>query len=287
MFKFEFGENGERTSIVGRAIFSLSGGHDIIEATDYDRRILSGLEALPPPAECVLRSSSEEHWVSHFASLCLERSRPHCPKAAFHTFCEIPSKQSEKLAAAGYDLSLGPYDTETRLRTMHKTTPRAWCDRPWTVPFDGKDILHLKSLANGRHRFFIVVHAFYCIHDWRRMGKWADPNDTNQLDHSIAVPGVGTIARTVIFDLEPMRSFITSTTINDLKIVRKSARSSGKNHAEKLASLIRPDLYRIDVNGEALAVEDAPLLPMDLTAFFSIIDQLWGAEWAETGIGND
>jgi hypothetical protein len=213
---FEFGDNGERTSIVARAVFDLSRCHDMNEATDYDRRILDALVDPPEPNECMLRSSSEEHWVSHFASLCLERSQKHRSRLGFHAFCEIPSKRSEKLAAAGYDLSLGPFDTNLRLRTMHKTTYRSWCDRPWTVSFNASDIRHLQNLALGRHPFYIVIHAFYCIHDWRRMGRKATPSETNRLDCSIIVPAVTSLARTIIFELDQVREIIRRTKLRSI-----------------------------------------------------------------------
>lgn len=282
---FQFGDNGEQHSIVAKAVFGLSNGHDLIEATDYDRRLASELGTAPKPNECVLRSSSEEHWVAHFASLCLDRFRSKCPKIAFHTFCEIPSKKSEKLKAAGYDLSLGPFDTTLRLRTMHKTTPLAWCDRPWTVPFSGDDIGHLKSLAEGQHPFFVVIHAFYCIHDWRRMGVTANADKHNRLDTPVVLPPVNSIARTIIFELSNIRDFISDNDIKKWKFVREAAKSTGKTDSEKLASLISRDLYHIQVNGETLKDEDGIVRPTTLDDFLNRIDQCWIDEWGDSEIG--
>lgn len=280
---FEYGDNGERTSIVSRAVFGLSARHDMNEATDYDRRILKAVAEPPSPTKCVLRSSSEEHWVSHFAWLCLEQSRQHRPHLGFHTFCEIPSKRSEKLAAGGYDLSLGPYDTDLRLRTMHKTTPRRWCDRPWTVTFNRKDIAHLQSLAKGRHSFYVVVHAFYCIHDWRRMGRQATPDEENRLDSLVNIPSVTSLARTVIFEMNQVRTDIERTQINHFKIVRVASRAAGNIDVDRLASLVRPDLYCITMNGNVLCDDsDEPLRPMTLDNFLSGLDDRWKAEWKDS-----
>ena len=281
MYHFQFGQNGERTSVVAKAVFGLSNGHDLVEATDFDRRVLDEINQDKVPEQCVLRSSAEEHWVAHFAAHVVEYAKMLGKAINFHTFVEIPSKQSEKFC--GYDLSLGPYDSGFRLRTMHKTTTRGWCDRKWTVTFEKDDIGHLVSLAKKQiHPFFIVVHAFYCIHDWRRLNQEAVPDAENRLDATVTVPPFDSLFRTVIFPLEEVREFICNTEITELQVVRAARKHTGNDDSERLSSLNTAEAYSILINDTILEVDKAPLRPITLSNFLTLVDECWEGPWANS-----
>lgn len=157
---------------------------------------------------CPWRTSEEDHWVAHFASVLLDCSREFRPRLQFNQVFEKPSHGSEKKKQGGYDLSFGPYDRDSyRIRSMHKVVKGKWCDAYWTWTADADDMGHVEAiLSNEGHLSLLVVNVFYCIHDWRRLGENVADQGGNLT--GFVVPDFSSHLRTVIVNLSSARELV-------------------------------------------------------------------------------
>lgn len=85
----------------------------------------------------------------------------------------------------GFDLSVGHFDQEKRLRFMHKLlygrdANSSWCDEKWVWTTREKrarrQLLQLVSAYERRQSLdpYLVIHVCYCLHEYRRMGAIID-----------------------------------------------------------------------------------------------------------------
>ena len=266
-----FGLNGEDDSIVAKAVFGLSNRHTVCEATDLPVDTRDG--------HCELQTSSEEHWVAHFAHLALLHCRAKLSALDFQSFVEIPSKHREKHDSAGHDLSLGPLKSPRRIRTMHKTVAKTWCDRPWVRRFKPGDLAHLSRLFSKGHYFYIVLHVFYCNHDWRNMGAAAKPDSVNLLNSSVSVPPFESTLRTLVFDLWSAE-LGSSLDIETFEIKHSVNPVVEHAHAKHLASIEAESAFSIWVNGAEVKANGSVLRPIGFRGFLAKLDEYWDQEWA-------
>ena len=89
----------------------------------------------------------------------------------------------------GFDLSIGQFDRELRVRTMQKLInlkDQVWCDQPWnwSTDHDRTALSQLCSLIatyadpenKQLHEPFLVINVCFCLHEFRRMGKPGIPD---------------------------------------------------------------------------------------------------------------
>jgi hypothetical protein len=196
------GEN--RMSLVEDAIDNLSEGHRLARGVDFpkvrgrnDCRLASGMETTLCALFC--------NYVKQHLDTKLEAGDG-IPSPEYHEFFYFPSRTAE--GEVGYDISIGRYQRQSRIRTMHKVLYASdyWCDKEWewsvcySVNRNGRssgDYRHLISLLRSHRRHpllhpYLVLHMCHCIHDYRRMGlpykDWQIPSFDNLL-------------RTVVVDL--------------------------------------------------------------------------------------
>jgi hypothetical protein len=300
--------NGEHLSpFVGPLVYKLSDQHKLADRLDFDRRDATRIRELvlkleedklkqqlsdsekreiedriqkfkdPPEGFCLLRTSSESHWVAAFAEhiirrCCKQPTDQDARDDAFSHFVEIPSTRSEVHAACGYDLSIGPYQSSDRIRTMHKTK-LTWCDRDWTWSAKSDDLDHARYLCEGAHKVFLVIHVFFCIHDWRRMGMKETGPDPQA---GITLPKFTSLLRTVIIDLKSLPGLGTA---KDWTVKYDPPAPTGGTPQEQLKSLVSRSHYRITLDGKSLAKDQIEVAVMDLEAFRGVIAGCWGGVW--------
>jgi hypothetical protein len=272
--------NGEHLSpFVGRLVYRLSKRHKIDDRTDFDRRdearILRQLnEAKKQKAAeglCLLQSSCESHWVAAFAEHVFRNAckRPGANESRDHSFFrffEIPSPRSEIKKACGYDLSIGPFRSGFRYRTMHKTVKK-WCDRGWTWSAKEGDLGHSTSLSDGKHAAFLVLHVFFCIHDWRRMG-------TPEPESQVVIPPFTSLLRTLILNIKAIPGV---KAVKKWKVRYRPPAPSGDTDQLKLESLVSKSHYEISVDGHTIKEPESVIL--DLKEFCGLIEKSWGKDW--------
>jgi len=198
------GKRSLRSPLVRQAIRTLSNYHTTNEETDFLRTSSNDSEG------CGLRTTFEGHWVAALAYHFYQSVFADRDNAEFNRVFEIPSLRSECRKQGGYDLSVGPFDTKHRYRFMHKTISQKWCDTDWTWRSKrDDDMRHLRAITGRthaplrRHRVFLVLNVFYCIHDWRRMGAaYIDKEGNNG---AFVIPSYSSALRTVIVDLNPLK----------------------------------------------------------------------------------
>lgn len=173
-------------SVISETIRILTDRHSLNQVTDFPK-VRGG---------CRLASGVETTFMALFCSHIMRVLD--WPPALFHEHFYIPSRPAE--GRVGYDLSIGNYTTENRVRTMHKVLSNGiWCDQPWawsiSATFDANrtpqgDYRHLRTLLRAFDEFnqlppYLVLNVCYCIHDYRRMGTtyedWQIPPFTSLL----------------------------------------------------------------------------------------------------------
>lgn len=178
-------------SFVEEAIWILSDEHalDLEGGVDHPKKV---------EGPCRIASGIETTFVSAFCDYIRTSINLEIP---FHKYFYIPSRPAESLV--GYDLSIGRYETQRRIRTMHKVVYETWCDQEWEWslanrrPRPTSDYSHFITLLRQYKNHpnlipYLVLHVCYCIHDYRRMGKEYE---------GWQIPPFSSILRTVIISL--------------------------------------------------------------------------------------
>jgi hypothetical protein len=235
-----------RSPFVEKAVGVLSFDHRVDKDTDFLRRANQA---------CELRTTSEAHWVAAFSEYLLRRVCAGKCQATFNRFFEIPSLGSETQELAGYDLSVGPFDTNGRHRFMHKTALQ-WCDRNWSWDEESKnDKRHLKAILGGfhsplqRHKVYFVLHVFHCIHDWRRMGLPFTDQDREYEQYRI--PDFPSLLRTVIVPLDKLKDGYDES--KWVRIARKAPDYQGGPAQQYLNEIEAPQHIECEIGGQLLA----------------------------------
>lgn len=179
-------------SIVADVIKDLSHNHALNPETDFCKC----------KGGCKLKSGHEFSFVSTvahdvFSNICQIRSN-----SEYHQWVYIPNLRAENLV--GYDLSLGYFPTNLRVRTMHKLIMEPWCDDPttWSLQDNNSDLEHFNKYweaykhDNPEIQYYLILHFCSCIHEFRRMGE---PGAYNDIE--IIVPPISSPLRTIIVDL--------------------------------------------------------------------------------------
>ncbi len=183
--------------LVCEAIDTLSESHSLAAGIDFPKtgrcrcKLASGVEATFVAVLC-------DHVMHHLAARGIEQP--------FHEFFYIPSRRAE--GKVGYDLSIGCYNSNSRIRTMHKLIYPRWCDEKWTWSLSkfyrsdclSNDHRHLETLLKNYENYntyprlapYLVLNVCYCIHDYRRMGA---------THNGWQIPSFDSLLRTVIVDL--------------------------------------------------------------------------------------
>lgn len=231
---------------VERAIAALSQNHFVDHDTDYIRRDGGRL--------CDLVTTNESHWVAAFCEYILRKVCAGHPKATFNRFFEIPSLDSENQERSGYDLSVGPFDTNNRYRFMHKTSLE-WCDRNWSWHAEAKnDRKHLAAILGknhsplARHKTYFVLHVFRCIHDWRRMGlHFIDGERDNEEYH---IPDFPSLLRTIIVPLDKLKKEYDGS--KWVRIERKATEYQSGPAQQYLNEIESPQHIECEIGGQTL-----------------------------------
>jgi hypothetical protein len=179
-------------SIVERIVDIASDGHAINPETDYCKC----------NASCELQTGHEFCFVSLFANELFYSIHQNKPEAKYFEWVYIPNLRAENIV--GYDLSVGQYETNRRIRTMNKLLMKPWCDQDmtWNLAINGQDKRHFdilyKDFQNnkGEIKYFLILHSCYCIHEYRRMGDKVVLDD-----NTFIIPAINSFFRTTILPL--------------------------------------------------------------------------------------
>ena len=233
-------------AFIERAIWFLSGKHNVDDDTDFLRR---------KDQFCDLVSTNESHWVAAFCAYVFGKVCADHPQVAFNRFFEIPSLHSENHDRGGYDLSVGPFDTKTRYRFMHKTVLE-WCDTNWVWDEEAEnDKRHLAAILGEhhdplrRHKTFFVLHVFCCIHDWRRMGM--PFRDQERGNEEYCIPDFPSLLRTVVVPLDSLKKGYDHD--KWVRIERKAPAYTKGSTQEYLNSIESPDIIKCEIGGKAMS----------------------------------
>jgi hypothetical protein len=182
-------------SLVEQAVANLSEGHSL-GSVDIPKRRAG--------TSCRLESGIETAFVAVFCNYIWQSLAANGDGPPFHEFFYIPSTRAEK--KVGYDLSIGDFGSDRRIRTMHKLVYRRWCDQKWqwsvSAAFDRdhrpyRTYGHMRTLfqaCDALHAVepYLVLHVCHCIHDYRRMGTGFE---------GYRIPSFDNLLRTVIVSL--------------------------------------------------------------------------------------
>jgi len=182
----------------------------------------------------------------------------------------MPSRRAE--SKVGYDISIGCYNSNCRIRTMHKLVYRRWCDEEWTWCLSkfyrpdqiSGDYRHLETLLEnykGHDHYprlipYLVLNVCYCIHDYRRMGA-------NYKDWQI--PPFDSLLRTIIVDLSAicqMDNWQNALQCPDFElVVSKCAPRQKKSESvqEYLRRISKKELFEIRIEPNGAQLKDCVL----------------------------
>jgi hypothetical protein len=149
----------------------------------------------PPPGEnpctamyrqCPIAPGIEDLFRSQLAHTVVSHLRDQKNPVSFHDVIYSPHATKEN---SGFDLSIGQFDLEPRIRTMQKLInlkQRVWCDQPWkwstdddrTAPSQLCSLIetYLDPKNKQLHEPFLVINVCFCLHEFRRMGKSGIPD---------------------------------------------------------------------------------------------------------------
>jgi len=247
-------------SLVAEAVADLSEDHSL-EAVDI-AKTQSG-------RRCRLESGVETAFVAVFCNYIWQHLATSGAEPPFHEFFYIPSRRAEK--KVGYDLSIGHFSSDDRIRTMHKLVYRRWCDQKWqwsvsaAFDTDGRPYRtygHMGTLlqvyaAGDTLEPYLVLHVCYCIHDYRRMGVAYE---------GYRIPSLDSLLRTVIISLHAVSGQIPGwqdiVESPDFKLmVRKAApeRSDYETSGQYLARIATKDQFEITVEPGNIHLSDCVL----------------------------
>ena len=254
-------------SLVAEAVADLSEDHSL-EAVDI-AKTQSG-------RRCRLESGVETAFVAVFCNYIWQHLATSGAEPAFHEFFYSPSRRAEK--KVGYDLSIGHFGSEHRIRTMHKLVYHRWCDEKWrwsvsaALDENGQPYRthgHVSTMLQTyeRHRTlepYLVLHVCHCIHDYRRMGAICE---------GYRIPSLDSLLRTVIIPLHAVSGQIPGwqdiAESPDFKLmVRKAApeRLDGEPPRDYLARIAAKDQFEITVEPGNIPLSDCILTLDELCA---------------------
>jgi hypothetical protein len=204
-------------SILEEAIKTLSNNHNLLPGIDSNKKRHQG------EGVCPLSSGIEYSFVGAFCQEIFRRI-PQENLPNYYQFFYIPNLKAEE--KVGYDLSIGHYRQNNRIRTMHKVINEKYCDQSWSylLKFANNkrgeiagDYGHFIKLLNAHPEdleqvgvqitSFLVINICYCIHDYRRMGVLFE-------HEQLTIPSFCSLLRTVIVDLRILKRQIDRQNID-------------------------------------------------------------------------
>jgi hypothetical protein len=235
-------------SLVEEAVADLSNDH-WLETVDIQEKRRG--------RPCRLESGLEASLVAGLCNYIWQHLATNGAEPPFNQFFYIPSTRAEK--KVGYDLSIGHYPSEFRIRTMHKVLLSNWCDETWEWLVSSSvnardrhspDYRHLTTLLrsysdNPNLVPILVVNVCYCLHEYRRMGATYE---------GYRIPSIDSLLRTAIIPLFAVPGQIPGwqdiVESPDFKLtVSKAApgRLDGEMAGEYLARIAAKDQFEITV----------------------------------------
>lgn len=197
--------------LIKQTIEQITGNHALSPVTDYCK---------VEDANCRLKSGHEVTFISLLSEQIFQRLKNSTEEYLFYNqWVYMPSRRAEE--KIGYDLSIGKYDCQKRVRTMNKLL-LSWCDnrRAWSFKRGGKDHNHFVRLYNDWAKSedskdsltaYLVINICYCIHEFRRMGLILE-------GYNYRIPGFDSLLRTLIVPLTPIFILIQQEEINPQNI---------------------------------------------------------------------
>ena len=250
-------------SVLEVAIDELSNQHNVRNGIDSIYKVNW------EEGECPLTSGIEYSFVGLFCQEILQRTIQLNLPSYNHIFF-IPNLRAE--SKVGYDLSIGFYEQDRRVRSMHKVINKKWCDRRWTYRINYSqnekgDYGHLNKLLNPFQPDpelpevqifpYLVINICYYIHDYRRMGA---------LFRDWNLPSFDSLLKTIIFDLHSLQDQLDILRIplnsNDfyLRISRVPEKiNPGEAQGDYIARIANKDNIRIECSGHIIESQDVIL----------------------------
>jgi hypothetical protein len=206
-------------------------------------------EANPPPPgenpctamypQCPIAPGIEDLFRSQLAHTVICHLWRKKKPVSFHDVIYSPHATKEN---GGFDLSIGQFDLEPRIRTMQKLInlrQKVWCDQPWNWSTDDDRTAlyqlcslfktYLDPINKQMHEPFLVINVCFCLHEFRRMGK-------------PGIPGFMDLKRTVVVDLRDIANcsefaVILGQVLEVLDLLsNKKRKADHPNFKEKLKS---------------------------------------------------
>ena len=266
-------------SILEEAIDALCNNHDLMPGVDTNKK------RHQVEGRCHLSSGIEYSFVNLFCQRIFRRI-PNPDLLGYHQFFFIPNLKAE--AKVGYDLSIGSFYQNSRVRTMHKVINEKYCDQQWTYRFNfsrnksgefSKDYGHfIKLLFNNQGDLehpgveispYLVINVCYCIHDYRRMGTLFEQDQ-------LTVPSFHSLLRTIIIDLKALQKQLERF---DIDVLSEQFYFRLSRHPEKRQPTETPPEYidritnknnlRLECSGQIIETQNVFL---SFDEFFQKID---------------
>jgi hypothetical protein len=242
-----------------------------------------------PSRECKVATGEEPFFIAMFCDYIKEYLARKGEEPPYSEFFYMPSRKTE--GRLGCDMSIGLYETEFRVRTMHKMLlyEYGWCDQAWhwqikrTLNEEDHpcgDYAHLLTLLRAYDQHpehinpYLVLHHYYCVHDYRR------------LDAEYAgwrIPGFKSLLRTIIVDLSAICKQVKDweVVVNNATfrlVVHKAAppRDKGESVTKYLKRLSKPKQYKVTIEPASVALEEAVLR---LDTFCRKVRGYFGDKW--------
>ena len=265
-------------SVLKEAIAILSDNHNLkpwIDSNKKRQRV----------GKCPLSSGIEYSFVANFCQEIFQDISL-ANRADFHKFFFIPNLKAE--AKVGYDLSIGYYCQNNRIRSMHKVINEKYCDQPWTYRFNyarnerGEftgDYGHFIKLLNANPEDleaagvniipFLVINLCYCIHDYRRMGTLYE-------QEQITVPAFRSSLRTIIVDIKSLQRQLDHDSVDvysekfSLKLSRRpEKRLPNEPSSDYITRITNKTNLRLECSGQSIDPQNV-ILTFD--EFFHQVD---------------
>lgn len=213
----------------------------------------------------------------------------HNLKPPYNEFFYMPSRRTEGRLSC--DMSIGLYETEFRVRTMHKMLlyQYGWCDWAWSwdisVMLNKKkvptgDYAHLLTLLDAYNDHpdnicpYLVLHHYYCVHDFRRLdAKFED----------WTIPGFKSPLRTIIIDLSSIckqiddwKSVVSKPTFKLAISKEAPPQAEGEPAADYLKRISKLEHYKVSVQPGNVTLKD---VVVSLDQFCSVLQGYFANKW--------
>jgi hypothetical protein len=261
-------------TLIQNAVDQLSNHHEIVRWVDSNEKLEH------TPNRCLLSTGIEYSFVGIFCQNILQRFEGNNP-INFNDVFYIPNLKAE--AVTGYDLSIGHYLQNNRIRTMHKVINRRYCDQSWVYSiknirrsgdyahFSRLILIHNSAQNEGISIYpYLVLNVCNCIHDYRRMGC------LYQETH-VTIPPFNSTLRTIIIDLPMLNQRLRQSGIEFQS--DEFEMSISRNPSNKRQDEITAD-YLSRISNEANLVINACRHIIDSEAISLSFDEFIGqANW--------